>query len=250
MCENCWVLTNGSEKLSWPQACLPSPKHTYKTSLRLTKLSASWVPKMPTFSYGQQPPDRSWRSEAGKRSWGCSRIRAGSSPMLTVEDSLAGLVSERHVVWLCWCLQPQSLLYHGDSSVRWMLSVPWESQSLGTKGWTTHRTRPKDPVICCHKGCICCVLLAWKPFLYNGRKWYHFSAFRLPKEFNRQEGQKPRQTSSVLSTRQCINLASYYTWVELELADAVAHTALPVFLMNGYFGFSSCSTCSSLRAFS
>lgn len=124
---------------------------------------------------------------------------------------------------------------------------------LGNQGLNHSPHKAKgSKVICCHKGCICCVLLSWKPFLYNGRKWYHFSAFRLPKEFNRQEGQKPRQTSSVLSTRQCINLASYYTWVELELADAVAHTALPVFLMNGCCSSTatSCSTCSSLRAFS
>lgn len=95
---------------------------SYKTSLRLTKLSVPWVPKMPTFPYDQ--PDRSRRSEGGQRSWGCSQTKAASFPMLAVQGSLAGLVSEPYVIWLCWYLQPQSLPYHQDSCIRWMLPVP------------------------------------------------------------------------------------------------------------------------------
>ena len=108
------------------------PSFIHQT-LRLTKLSASGIPKIPTFSYHEQPPDRSRRSEAGQSSWGCSYTRAGSSPMLTAEDSLAGFVSEPHVFWLCWCLQPQSLPYTRDSCFRRLLSVPWEPQYVGTR---------------------------------------------------------------------------------------------------------------------
>lgn len=123
--------------------------------------------------------------------WVVHRQEQGLSPTLAMEDSLAGLVSKPNMFWLCWCLQPQSLPYHRDSCVRWMLSVPWEPQCLGTKH--SSNIAKGSEVIRCLKGCICCISLY--PFLSNGSKWYPFSAFRLLKEFNRQ---KPRQTSRIL----------------------------------------------------
>lgn len=104
-------------------------------------------------------------------------------------------------------------------------------------------------VICCRRGCICCASLAWKPFLPNSSEWNPLSALRLPKEFDRREAKKPWQSISVLSSWHYINLASYYTWGELEVDNTVVHTALPVFLTNGYFGFPGCPVGSSLRAF-
>lgn len=46
--------------------------NSFNPSLGLASISASCVPKMPTFPHDQQPPERSWRSETGQRSWGCS----------------------------------------------------------------------------------------------------------------------------------------------------------------------------------
>lgn len=58
----------------WCKAQLTSnlPSHSRaNVQLGLPSLSALWIPKMPTFSYGRWLQDRSLWSEAGQRSW-CS----------------------------------------------------------------------------------------------------------------------------------------------------------------------------------
>lgn len=123
MCENVWkVFIKDIKKLSRPQASFLQ-QSSFNPSLRLASLSVSCVPKMPTFPYVQQPPDRPWRSEAGQRPWGCSQTRA---------ESLSHRFYGGQLGWANATPNP-ALPHSRDSSVRAMGTTV-----LGNHRWTTH----------------------------------------------------------------------------------------------------------------
>lgn len=137
---------------SRPQASFLQ-ESSFNPSLGLASLSASCVPKVPTFPCDQQPPDGPWRSEAGQRPWGCSQTAAESSPTVAMEDSLAGLILVSAT--------PNPALPQGLQCQVDAVSA-METTVLGNHRWATHQTQPKDQKLSTTKGRICCLL--WPSF--------------------------------------------------------------------------------------
>lgn len=181
MCENCKVFIKDIKKLSRPQASFLQ-QSSFNPSLGLASLSVSCVPRMPTFPYVQQPPDRPWRSEEEQRLWGCSQTRAESLPTDAMEDSLAGL------------MLPQIRPYHTPGTP---VSVPWGPQCLETIGelLIQHRQRIWNyPVLRVGLPVYCRLPSKWQ-------MWHPLSASR-PHKYNRQE---PRQTRSISQPGNTLN---------------------------------------------
>lgn len=170
-CENYRGFIQVTGKLSWPQAFLPSTEHSCNPSLGLASLSASWIPKMSTFSYGQQPPGRPWRSEAGQRSW-----------RFFIDKSRVPLpCSLWKTDWLGSCLNPTC---SGCAGV-WNHSA-WEPG-------LNHSSNIAEgsEVIHCLKGCICCILLT--SFIMAAS-----DTLSLRSDYPKNLTGRTRQTSSIL----------------------------------------------------